>query len=209
MMKKYKKRIIISSVITLLPILAGLILWNRLPDTIATHFGNDNVANGWSSKPFVVFAMPLLLLGLHLFILFVTMNDPKRKNISEKMFGFLIWFVTVLSVFIFSITYCNALGMNVNIGMAVNIIVGIVFLVIGNYLPKCKQNYTAGIRIPWTLNSTENWNRTHRLAGWLFMLGGILFFLNAFLQWSGMFFVIIVIALLPEVYSFLLYKKGI
>ena len=199
MMKKYKKRIIISSVITLLPILAGLILWNRLPDTIATHFGNDNVANGWSSKPFVVFAMPLLLLGLHLFILFVTMNDPKRKNISEKMFGFLIWFVPVLSVFIFSITYCNALGMNVNIGMAVNIIVGIVFLVIGNYLPKCKQNYTAGIRIPWTLNSTENWNRTHRLAGWLFMLGGILFFLNAFLQWSGMFFVIIVIALLPEV----------
>ena len=209
MMKKYKKRIIISSVITLLPILAGLILWNRLPDTIATHFGNDNVANGWSSKPFVVFAMPLLLLGLHLFILFVTMNAPKRKNISEKMFGFLIWFVPVLSVFIFSITYCNALGMNVNIGMAVNIIVGIVFLVIGNYLPKCKQNYTAGIRIPWTLNSTENWNRTHRLAGWLFMLGGILFFLNAFLQWSGMFFVIIVIALLPEVYSFLLYKKGI
>ena len=209
MMKKYKKRIIISSVITLLPILAGLILWNRLPDTIATHFGNDNVANGWSSKPFVVFAMPLLLLGLHPFILFVTMNDPKRKNISEKMFGFLIWFVPVLSVFIFSITYCNALGMNVNIGMAVNIIVGIVFLVIGNYLPKCKQNYTAGIRIPWTLNSTENWNRTHRLAGWLFMLGGILFFLNAFLQWSGMFFVIIVIALLPEVYSFLLYKKGI
>lgn len=209
MMKKYKKRIIISSVITLLPILAELILWNRLPDTIATHFGNDNVANGWSSKPFVVFAMPLLLLGLHLFILFVTMNDPKRKNISEKMFGFLIWFVPVLSVFIFSITYCNALGMNVNIGMAVNIIVGIVFLVIGNYLPKCKQNYTAGIRIPWTLNSTENWNRTHRLAGWLFMLGGILFFLNAFLQWSGMFFVIIVIALLPEVYSFLLYKKGI
>ena len=209
MMKKYKKRIIISSIITLLPILAGLILWNRLPDTIATHFGNDNVANGWSSKPFVVFAMPLLLLGLHLFILFVTMNDPKRKNISEKMFGFLIWFVPVLSVFIFSITYCNALGMNVNIGMAVNIIVGIVFLVIGNYLPKCKQNYTAGIRLPWTLNSTENWNRTHRLAGWLFMLGGILFFLNAFLQWSGMFFVIIVIALLPEVYSFLLYKKGI
>ena len=209
MMKKYKKRIIISSIITLLPILAGLILWNRLPDTIATHFGNDNVANGWSSKPFVVFAMPLLLLGLHLFTLFVTMNDPKRKNISEKMFGFLIWFVPVLSVFIFSITYCNALGMNVNIGMAVNIIVGIVFLVIGNYLPKCKQNYTAGIRIPWTLNSTENWNRTHRLAGWLFMLGGILFFLNAFLQWSGMFFVIIVIALLPEVYSFLLYKKGI
>ena len=209
MIKKYKKRIIISSIITLLPILAGIILWNRLPDTIATHFGNDNVANGWSSKPFVVFAMPLLLLGLHLFILFVTMNDPKRKNISEKMFGFLIWFVPVLSVFIFSITYYNALGMNVNIGMAVNIIVGIVFLVIGNYLPKCKQNYTAGIRIPWTLNSTENWNRTHRLAGWLFMLGGILFFLNAFLQWSGMFFVIIVIALLPEVYSFLLYKKGI
>ena len=99
--------------------------------------------------------------------------------------------------------------MDVNIGMGVNIIVSIVFLVIGNYLPKCKQNYTTGIKIPWTLNSTENWNRTNRLAGWLFMAGGILFFLNAFLQWSGMFLIIIGIALLPIIYSFILYKKGI
>ena len=209
MMKKYKKQLILSSIVTLLPILIGLFLWNRLPDTIATHFGSDNVANGWSSKPFVVFGLPLILLGIHLFCLFTTMNDPKKKNISEKMFRFIMWFVPVLSVFILSFTYGYALGMDVNIGMGVNIIVGIVFLVIGNYLPKCKQNYTTGIKIPWTLNSTENWNRTHRLAGWLFMAGGILFLLNAFLQWSGMLLIIIGIALLPVIYSFILYKKGI
>lgn len=209
MMKKYKKQLILSSIVTLLPILIGLFLWNRLPDTIATHFDSDNVANGWSSKPFVVFGLPLILLGIHLFCLFTTMNDPKKKNISEKMFRFIMWFVPVLSVFILSFTYCYALGMNVNIGMGVNIIVSIVFLVIGNYLPKCKQNYTTGIKIPWTLNSTENWNRTNRLAGWLFMAGGILFFLNVFLQWSGMFLIIIGIALLPIIYSFILYKKGI
>ena len=209
MMKKYKKQLILSSIVTLLPILIGLFLWNRLPDTIATHFGSDNVANGWSSKPFVVFGLPLILLGIHLFCLFTTMTDPKKKNISEKMFRFIMWFVPVLSVFILSFTYCYALGMDVNIGMGVNIIVSIVFLVIGNYLPKCKQNYTTGIKIPWTLNSTENWNRTNRLAGWLFMAGGILFFLNAFLQWSGMFLIIIGIALLPIIYSFILYKKGI
>lgn len=80
MMKKYKKQLILSSIVTLLPILIGLFLWNRLPDTIATHFGSDNVANGWSSKPFVVFGLPLILLGIHLFCLFTTMNDPKKKH---------------------------------------------------------------------------------------------------------------------------------
>ena len=94
-------------------------------------------------------------------------------------------------------------------GMFAYIIMGIVFVSIGNYLPKCKQNYTAGIKIPWTLNSTENWNRTHRLAGWLYILCGIAFFANVFFQWTGMIWIVLAVAVVPMVYSFILYKKGI
>lgn len=208
-MKKYKKSIILTSIIIILPILAGLVLWNRLPDTIATHFGSDNVANGWSSKPFTVFGIPLIMLAAHLFCIFATMNDPKKKNINDKMFILVLWIIPSVTVLVMALTYANALGMIVNIGMVVNLLLAIVFIVMGNYMPKCKQNYTAGIKIPWTLNSEENWNKTHRLAGWLWVLGGILFLINAFLLWEGMLVVILAVTGIPMVYSFVLYKKGI
>ena len=209
MMKKYKKTLTLTSVIILLPIVIGLIFWNRLPDTIATHFGSDNVANGWSSKPFVVFGMPAVMLLLHWVCAADTMNDPKKKNISDKMFRVILWIVPVISLLTLSMTYMNALGIAVNIGMVTNLLMGVVFIIIGNYLPKCKQNYTAGIRIPWTLHSEENWNRTHRLAGWLLLLGGILFLINAFLLSEMMLIVIMALVFVPAVYSFFLFKKGI
>ena len=83
-MKSYKKTIIITTLITLLPILFGLALWNKLPDTIATHWGADVQANGWSSKAFAVFGLPCILAVTHLFTVCVTLNDPKKNNIHKK-----------------------------------------------------------------------------------------------------------------------------
>lgn len=209
MMKKYKKTLIITSILILVPMLVGLILWNRLPDTMATHFGSDNEANGWSSKPFVVFGMPLIMLALHWICLIATMNDPKKKNISGKMFRIIFWIVPVTTILTLTLTYLNALGVQVDIGMFVNLLMGVLFIIIGNYLPKCKLNYTAGFRIPWTLSSEENWNKTHRLAGWLCLIGGILFLLNAFWLSEVMLIVIMGLVLIPSIYSFILYKKGV
>lgn len=209
MMKKYKFTIVLTTLITFLPILVGLVLWNRLPDKIATHFDMNNTANGWSSKPFAVFGIPLLLTGVHLLCAFVTFNDPKKRNIGDKMLKLILWIVPVISVITNCMIYVTALGTKVNTELFMNVILGIVFVGIGNYLPKCKQNYTAGIKIPWTLDSEENWNRTHRMAGWLWVIGGLLMLVNAFVQTQWMFAVIPVIALVPEIYSFILYKKGI
>nr|WP_275450028.1 SdpI family protein [Clostridium massiliodielmoense] len=82
----------------------------------------------------------------------------------------------------------------------------------GNYLPKCKQNYTVGIKLPWTLNSEENWNKTHRLGGYVWMAGGlilcILTWLNIYRQIATIV-IVVIISVIPIVYSFLLYKKGI
>ena len=83
-MKEYRGKIILTSVVTVLPIVIGLLLWNRLPDTIATHFTFDNVANGWSSKPFTVLGLPIILTVLHLVAVTVSLNDPKRKNYWRK-----------------------------------------------------------------------------------------------------------------------------
>ena len=66
-MKKYKRTLIITSMVAISPLIVGLLLWNQLPDVIATHFGSGNVPNGWSSKPFAVLGLPLILLVLHIF----------------------------------------------------------------------------------------------------------------------------------------------
>ena len=90
------------------------------------------------------------------------------------------------------------------------LMLGCMFLVIGNYMPKMKQSYTLGIKLPWTLNSEENWYRTHRLGGYTFMSGGVISIIVAFLQVFWVVFVAILVAtIIPMVYSYMLYKKGI
>ena len=210
MMKKNKWMILLTSLVTISPMFVGLFLWNRLPDEIATHFDSANVANGWSSKPVAVFGIPLFLVVIHLLCIGVTTNDPRRKNISEKMFQFILWIVPAASLICCLSSYAMALGIEVNIGMIVNIMVGILFIVLGNYMHKVKQNYTVGIKLSWTLDSTENWNRTHRLASWLWILSGVAFFINGVLQLEWLLFVVLAFSvLIPVVYSFVMYKKGV
>lgn len=216
-MKSYKKTIIITTLITLLPIIAGLILWNKLPDKVPTHWGSDGQVNGWSSKPFAVFGFPCILALIHLVATCVTVNDPRRKNIHKKPLMLVFWTVPVLSFVTSGLTYSAALGVDMNIAFIVSMLVGILFIALGNYMPKLQQNYTVGIKLPWTLNSAENWNRTHRLGGRLFIVGGFIMIasgsLSTFLGKSAatvsMLLILAVCALIPAGYSFWLYKKGI
>ena len=85
MKKDVKKTLIITSIITALPILIGVVLWNRLPDTMATHFGSDGTPNGWSSKWFAVIGLPIFLAVLNVFCIAATENDPRRERYPEKM----------------------------------------------------------------------------------------------------------------------------
>lgn len=208
-MKEYKGKIILTSIVTILPILIGLVLWNKLPDTIATHFGADNVPNGWSSKPFAVIGIPAILLVFHLFALGITLNDPKKRNIGKMMLSVIFWIIPVVSLVVNTATLSYAMGSKIDIGMIANILVGLMFIIMGNYMSKNRQNYTVGIRIPWTLGSEENWDRTHRFASKLWVIGGIIFVINAFVQSILILVVIILMTMIaPMIYSFVLYKKG-
>lgn len=85
-------------------------------------------------------------------------------------------------------------------------------MLIGNYLPKCRQNYTMGIKLPWTLNSEENWERTHRFGGRMFVAAGICMIIAAFFGGYGaavIFALAMAACFAPAVYSFVLYRKGI
>ena len=210
MIKKNLKTMIITSIVILAPILVGLMLWDKLPAEMATHFDENGIADGWSSKPMAVIGLPLFLLVVHWFCMAFTSVDPKRQNFSDKVILLVMWLCPVVSILGNGATYLYALDDSVNTTGIAMLAVGSLFIVIGNYMPKMKQSYTIGIKIPWTLDSEENWNRTHRLAGYMFMLGGMLIIISTFIQQFWLVPVSMVfIVFVPMVYSFILYKRGI
>lgn len=210
MIKKNLKTMIITSIIILVPMVVGLIMWNQLPEEMATHFGENGEANGWSSKEFAVIGEPLFLLAVHWFCAAFTGVDPKKENISNKMMLLVLWIVPVVSIFAGGSMYIYAFDNTINTTKIGVMMIGCIFLVLGNYMPKMKQSYTLGFKLPWTLNSEENWNRTHRLAGWVTMLAGAIVLIGAFVEMFWLVFVALVLAVvIPVAYSYSLYKKGI
>ncbi|MBQ2974421.1 MAG: SdpI family protein [Clostridia bacterium] len=208
MIKKNLKTLIITTIVTLLPILAGLILWDKLPDQIATHFNADGAADGFSSKAFGVFGLPVILAVLHWICTIGTNADPKQKNHSDKMLTLVLWVCPVISLIVSSVIYTHAMGISLDVSLVMLLLCGAMFIVIGNYLPKCKQNYTIGIKIPWTLNDEENWNYTHRVSGKIWVAGGIVILLTAVFKQMWIFFVITAImVIVPFVLSYLFHRK--
>jgi len=107
--------------------------------------------------------------------------------------------------------YTAAMGVELSMELLMPVLMGVLFIIVGNYLPKCKQNYTIGIKIPWTLDSEENWNQTHRMAGRLWVIGGILMIFAVFLpnkfMVAAMVVVLLVMVTVPMIYSYRLYKN--
>ena len=210
MIKKNLKVLIITSLIILLPALAGVILWNRLPEQLPSHWNGAGEIDKWSSKAFVVCGLPAILLAAQWLCVLGTFADPKKENHTGKLLHLVFWIIPVLSVVIFAITYGAAMGKEAPMEVIMPVFMGILFAVIGNYLPKCKQNYTIGIKIPWTLNSEENWNKTHRFAGRLWVACGFVIMLTGFFGGFWIFFgVALLMVLAPFVYSYRLHRKGV
>lgn len=214
MLKKNKGLMILTSVIILLPMVAGILLWGRLPERMATHWGVNGEADGWSSRPVAVFGMPLFLLAIHWLGVWLTGQDKRNHRQNEKVLQLMFWIAPAISLFGIGSTYASALGQTLPIDRLALLLFGIVFAIVGNYLPKCRQNYTIGIKIVWTLSDEENWNATHRLAGKLWMIGGLLLMLCAFLTGPALTWVMPVVlgimVVAPILYSwwFSQRKKG-
>ena len=210
MIKKHLKTLIITSILTLLPIVEGLYLWNTLPEQVPSHWDVNGEIDGWSSKPFFVFGLPSIMLAAQWLCVLVTAADPKKANHSGKVLHLVLWIIPVLSIILSAMTYMVVLGHTVRVEVIMPLIIGLLFTIIGNYLPKCKQSYTVGIKIPWTLHSEENWNRTHRFAGRLWLVCGLGIMLTAFFGGFWVFLpIVLVMVIAPMVYSYVLHRKGI
>jgi uncharacterized membrane protein len=206
--------LVLSSVACLLPIILALAIYNDLPEQMAMQWGLDGNPNWYAHKTVAVFGLPLIFMALNIIVYILFHSDPKRENVSKAMRIFVLWLIPVMSLFIIPAMLFMAMGVNIPIPMITMVFVGAIFIFFGNHMPKNKQNHLVGIRTPWTLGNLENWNKTHRLAGYLWVFGGMAIIAMAFLPlknlvWLALFFAIVaLLVIVPLIYSYSLYKRS-
>ena len=123
-----KKAILLTSLLVFIPIIIGLVLWNRLPEEMPVHFNAAGEPDNWQSKSFAVFFLPLFLWVVHLLTGFITLADPKKQNISDKVFMLMLYIIPATSIFGTIVMYAGALHLPISINMVGNLFVGIVFI---------------------------------------------------------------------------------
>jgi len=206
------KMMIVSSIICLLPIILSLIVYNELPEQIAMQWDFDGNPNWYAHKVWAAFGMPLFFLLMNLFTRIVINYDPKRANQSKAMRAFAEWTTPFLSLVLVPMMLIAALKDTTPNPVYILVPMGMMFIFFGNYMNKNRQNYSIGIRISWTLNDPDNWNKTHRMAGFLWMIGGIAIIVTPFLPFTTSVFIsiflsiIAILVIVPIAYSFVLYK---
>lgn len=196
-----------------LVLMFGMAAWYSplLPDPVPTHWNAAGEVDGWTPKPWGVWLLPLISLGTFMVLLVLPVISPKgfRLEQSRKAYDIVLFVVVCFMALTQLFSFRSAVSGGQELMQFVPVAVGMLFLVLGNYLGKFQKNFFIGIRTPWTLASDEVWNRTHRLAGYLFMAGGAVIILTGLLGLGVEWFIgtVIVIAVIPALYSLVLYRQ--
>lgn len=193
--------------------ISAYFLLPQLPAKIPMHWNiKGEVDEFWTKVPAVWFIPGMTLVMFVLFQILPTLDPNKNKY---KLFkreweiiqtGFMGFFTYLQFIILYS-----SLNPNVNMMPLMFIGLGALFILLGNYLSKIRQNFFLGIKVPWTLASEDNWNQTHRFASWCFVIVGIITLAESFFIWNAPFIIfggILLASFLPIIYSFLLFKKS-
>jgi uncharacterized membrane protein len=169
--------------------------------------------DGWGNKFTALLLVPLVIVGMYLLMLVLPLIDPGRANYQNFPKAYNVIRVAILTYMsaIYVAMLAAAFGYKINMTSVILPLVGVLFIVLGNFLGKIRPNWFMGIRTPWTLSSQLSWDKTHRVGGWLFILMGLLFFPVALMQttWSLVAMLVIDACLLGGliVYSYLVYRS--
>lgn len=209
-LKNNKGKLLLSCLMIILPILVGLLLWNKLPDTMVTHWGADGAADGQASKAMAIILPGGILLLVHLFALMLSGLDKNIHTQTKKAQAIIFWIIPCLNLFVYGLLYGVALGMEMNVFRLLPAFLGLLLLIMGNYMPKVKQNSTLGVKISWTLQNEENWVKTHRFTGKVWFVGGLVMIAATFLPINWQLWVLPIILIitmaLPFICSYRIYK---
>lgn len=174
--------VIAAIVLSFLPCLAGLLLWNKLPEKLPIHYSAENVADGFAGKLFGVLFLPLFCVALCL-LFTLLLKRFMRDNI--KLFTSVMLLPPLLSIGLQSMLLCNALGTEVSATAVSLVIVGIVCIPLGNYMPTVRPNGLVGARYPWIMDDPDAWEKTQRLTGKLLIIWGAAMFFSGLFNIGG------------------------
>ncbi|MDD4412145.1 MAG: SdpI family protein [Patescibacteria group bacterium] len=193
---------------------ASIIFYNSFPETVPVHWNLAGQADGWSGRTFGAFFIPCLTVGLYALFLFIPNIDPNKENfkIFAKQYHYFKSGLLVFMAAMYLITGLNGMDIRVPIDFYMPFLIGVGIMLMGLTLSKVKQNYTFGIRLPWTLANANNWDRTHKFGGKMFFLGGLLLAISGFFKGTPtkiiMFAAFILLMVTTCFYSYYIYLKG-
>lgn len=165
--------IIFTCLLCLMPICLGLYFYEELPDSMAIHFNINNEADNWASKNFAIFVLPIIMAALQVFCCVVSDINEKQKGKPPKLVKIMKWFIPVLTVVVYTLTILVGLGKTVDVGKVVTIVLGLTFIIMGNYMPKMSYEDAKGNINP--MPKTEKvFKKMTRTMGYSFVIGGIL-----------------------------------
>jgi uncharacterized membrane protein len=187
--------------------------WQLVPERLPVHWNLEGQVDRWGGKFEGLLLLPIISTGLYLLMLAVPLVDPGRRNYQNfaKAYNVIRVAIMIFLALLYGVTILAAFGRQLDMSTFMFLSVGVLFLVFGNVMPKIRPNWFVGVRTPWTLSSKISWDKTHRLAGWLFVLMGLLFFVLAVVPNGWAFAVVLAIdavcVVWMVVYSYLVYRR--
>ena len=191
----------------------SVFVFDRLPDQMASHWNTANQVDGYISRFWGAFLMPIMSIGILVLFLIIPSIDPLKANIAQfrEYYNTFITLIVVFMTYMHILTMLWNLGYNqFNMGTAMLPAMGLLFIFAGIMMRKAKRNFFIGIRTPWTLSSDRVWDETHRLGSILFIVSGILALFGAFFEDYAIWFILIPVlgsTLFLLVYSYVLYRQ--
>lgn len=212
-MMKWDRKDFLMMLIGLIPALVALINYNKLPEQMGTHFNAYNEVDGLMDRPAAIAMLLFLGVGVPLILKVARRVDPKSENYIkfEGVYNLLRWGMSFFMLIIGMFLVMYNLGYDLNVQMVTGPLIGLLFMLLGNYMGKIRFNYTMGIRNPWTLANETVWRKTHRMAGPIWMAGGLILVVSVFLPGSWTLPLVLsavaVVVLIPTAYSYWLHRN--
>jgi len=210
------KRRWIGAVLIALMVAFALAVYGRLPDRIPTHFDLSGKPDDWMDRFPGAFLMPALTAGIYLLLLALRQIDPRRAHYArfEDTYWVVLNVLAILMAAFHVLMLGLALGWPIDMGRALTVTIGLLFVGLGNYLPRIRSNWWIGIRTPWTLENETVWRETHRVGGWTFVAAGIVLVVAGMLippgprEWVSGAALGVGVAV-PLVYSYLAWRRAV
>lgn len=202
-----------SLVFVILPFLYLAFIWNTLPEKVPIHWNMNGEIDGWGEKLqllLIPFVLPVLV---YIIFLIVPKIDPKNKieKIGNKYHQLKFAMVLFMSALAVLIIYSSSNQSSKSITKYIFVLIGFLFVVLGNYFKTIKPNYFIGIKTPWTLENETVWKETHSLAGKLWFVGGLVMVAVSFVLKGKIHIVVYssivaIISIIPIVFSYIRFK---